>query len=73
MSSFGADITPQFLDRLYDDFSKEQMKLMTDFKTDTSSEMTKDLAIQKQLTLLNSIMIAILRYRNLKKKLSNTI
>lgn len=63
-------MTPQSLDRLYDELSKEQMRLMSDFKTDaSSSEMTKDVAIQKQLTLLNTIMISVLRLRNLKKKL----
>lgn len=72
MSCYGAEMTPQSLDRLYDELSKEQMRLMSDFKTDASSEMTKDVALQKQLTLLNTIMISVLRLRNLKKKLSNT-
>ena len=73
MSCYGAEITPQYLDRVYDELSKEQMRLMSDFKTDvSSSEMTKDLSTQKQLTLLNTIMISVLRLRNLKKKLSNT-
>lgn len=73
MSCYGAEMTPQSLDRLYDELSKEQMRLMSDFKTDaSSSEMTKDVALQKQLTLLNTIMISVLRLRNLKKKLSNT-
>lgn len=63
-------MTPQSLDRLYDELSKEQMRLMSDFKTDaSSSEMTKDVAIQKQLSLLNTIMISVLRLRNLKKKI----
>jgi hypothetical protein len=73
MSNFGAEITPQFLDRLYDDFAREQMRLMTDFKTDTVSEMSKDLAIQKQLSLLNTIMVSILRFRNLRKKQAQCI
>ena len=67
MSNFG-DMTPQYLDRIYDELSKEQMRLMTDFKTDVNSEMTKDLSTQKQLTLLNTIMMSVLRLRNLKKK-----
>lgn len=73
MSSYGNEITPQSLDRLYDDFAREQMRLMTDFKTDTISEMSKDLAIQKQLSLLNTIMVSILRFRNLRKKQSQGI
>jgi len=73
MSNFGADMSPQSLDRLYDDFAREQLKLMTDFKTDTVSEMSKDVAIQKQLSLLNTIMISILRFRNLRKKQAQCI
>ena len=73
MSCYGADMTPQSLDRMYDELSKEQIRLLSEFKTDaSSSEMTKDLSTQKQLTLLNTIMISVLRLRNLKKKLSNT-
>jgi len=71
MSSYNIEMTPQSLDRLYDELSKEQMRLMSDFKTDvSSSEMTKDLSTQKQITLLNTIMISVLRLRNLKKKIS---
>tara|TARA_R110000868_G_scaffold223105_1_gene474929 strand:- start:354 stop:581 length:228 start_codon:yes stop_codon:yes gene_type:complete len=73
MSCYGAEMTPQSLDRLYDELSKEQMRLMSEFKTDvSSSEIKKDLSTQKQLTLINTIMISVLRLRNLKKVLSNT-
>lgn len=73
MSCYGSEMTPQSLDRLYDELSKEQMRLMSDFKTDvSSSEIKKDLSTQKQLTLINTIMISVLRLRNLKKILSST-
>lgn len=73
MSCYGAEMTPQSLDRLYDELSKEQMRLMSDFKTDvSSSEIKKDLSTQKQLTLINTIMISVLRLRNLKKIISST-
>lgn len=73
MSSYNIEMTPQSLDRLYDELSKEQMRLMSEFKTDvSSSEIKKDLSTQKQLTLINTIMISVLRLRNLKKVLSNT-
>jgi hypothetical protein len=74
MSNFNADMSPQFLDRMYDDFAREQLRLLSDFKTDaSSSEMSKDLAIQKQLSLLNTIMVSILRFRNLRKKQAQCI
>lgn len=72
MSCYGAEMTPQSLDRLYDELSKEQMRLMSEFKTDvSSSEIKKDLSTQKQLTLINTIMISVLRLRNLKKVLQS--
>lgn len=60
------EINEQFLNRCYDDFQKEQMKLMNDFKNDA---MVEDKDIQKQITLLNTITINILRFRNLKKQI----
>ena len=68
--SFGTEINPQYLDRLYDDFSKEQLRLLGDLKTDITTDIAKDVSVQKQLSLLNSLVVSILRLRNLKKKLS---
>jgi hypothetical protein len=71
MSSFQmSDLTEQYLDKLYDDLSKEQMRLMTELKNCKDPEHTaKEQDIQKQLTLLNTLMISTLRLRNLKKKI----
>ena len=60
------DLTEQYLDKLYDDLSKEQQSLLTDIKTGTSDSKEKDL--QKQFSLLNTLMMNTLRLRNLKKK-----
>ena len=46
------DLGEQQLNRMYDDLSKEQMRLMADFKN--SDDKAKGIDIQKQLTLLNS-------------------
>jgi hypothetical protein len=71
MSSFQmSDLTEQYLDKLYDDLSKEQMRLMTEMKNCKDPESSsKEQDIQKQLTLLNTLMISTLRLRNLKKKI----
>ena len=71
MSSFQtSDLTEQYLDKLYDDLAKEQMRLMTDMKNCKDPEHSnKEQDIQKQLTQLNTLMIGTLRLRNLKKKL----
>jgi polyhydroxyalkanoate synthesis regulator protein len=62
-----SDITEQYLNKCFDDFSKEQMRLLNDMKGATSDD--KDKEIQKQLTLLNGLVSGCLRLRNLKKQL----
>jgi hypothetical protein len=68
---FGCDLTESYLDKMYDDLSKEQMRLLTDMKNtkDADGEI-KQQDIQKQLSFLNTLMINTLRLRNLKKKIS---
>jgi hypothetical protein len=65
------DITEQYLDRLYDDLQKEQMKLLQDIKTGCDKQKEKD--NQKQFTYLNTLMITCLRLRNLKKQIREKI
>jgi polyhydroxyalkanoate synthesis regulator protein len=60
-----SDITEQYLNKCFDDFSKEQMRLLNEMKGATDDSKDKD--VQKQLTLLNSLVSACLRLRNLKK------
>ena len=59
-------INENYLNRCWEDFSREQMKLMTDIKTGKAEKEEKKL--QRELTLLNSIMISLMRLRNLRKK-----
>jgi hypothetical protein len=66
MSSFSTDITEQYLNKVYEDLQKEQMKLMNDMKTGCDSVKEKD--ITKQITLINTINVAIMRLRNTRKK-----
>ncbi len=65
------DITEQYLEKVYEDFSREQMSLMTEMKNSKDPEQySKQKDIQKQLTALNALMIGVLRYRNLKKDIA---
>ena len=67
----GNDLTEQYLNKCYEDFSKEQMRLMNAMKNGgDTEEKDKELDIQKQLTQLNSLMIGVLRFRNLRKKIA---
>lgn len=63
-SSYTNDITEQYLNKIYDDLQKEQMRMMNDMKTGTDDDKSK--SITKQISLINSINMSILRLRNLK-------
>ncbi len=66
MSSFQTDITEQYLNKIYEDLQKEQMKLMNDMKSGCDNVKEKD--ITKQINLINTINVALLRLRNTRKK-----
>lgn len=66
MSSFGNDITEQYLNKIYEDLQKEQLKMMNDMKTGCDNVKEKD--ITKQISLINTINLAVMRLRNARKK-----
>jgi hypothetical protein len=66
MSHFGNDITEQYINKMYEDLQKEQLKLMNDLKTGTDG--AKESTITKQISLINTINVALMRFRNLRKK-----
>jgi len=66
MSSFQTDITEQYLNKIYEDLQKEQIKLMNDMKTGVDN--VKESSITKQITLINTINVAVMRLRNNRKK-----
>ena len=67
--NFQNDITEQYLVKVYDDLQQDQMRLMNDIKTTNEMENEKKQnALTKQITLINSINMNIIRLRNLKKK-----
>ena len=57
-------INEQYLNRVYEEFQREQMRLMTEFKNDAGKD---DKDIQKQITMLNGLTMSVLKFRNLKK------
>jgi hypothetical protein len=65
------DINEQYLDKVYDDLQRLQQSLLTDIKTGASESKEKDL--QKQFTLINTLMLNTLRLRNLKKKIKQSL
>ena len=64
----GNDLTEQSLNQVYELFSKEQMNHMNTIKTSNDLEEKREKSINRQLSLLNTILISILRLRGLRKK-----
>lgn len=62
------DLNEQSINNMYDIFSKEQLSCLNSLKTDKDSDDKREKSIQKKLTLLNTLMMSILRLRNLLKK-----
>lgn len=63
-----ADITPQYLDKLYEDIQREQMNLMNKLKNRSPSEPDIEKDIIKQTTIYNTLMVNILKLKNIKTK-----
>ena len=61
-------ITEQYLDNLYDNLTRESSKILTDIKTD-KEETTKVADLQKQFALINTLMMNVLKLRNLRQKI----
>ena len=64
----GNDLTETNLNQCYELFSKQQLSHMNTIKTSKEIEDKREKSLQKQLSLLNTILISILRLRNLQKK-----
>ena len=64
----GNDLTEANLNQVYDLFSREQQSHMNTIKTSNDIEEKREKSINRQLSLLNKIMLSVLRLSNLKKK-----
>ena len=58
------EINEMYLLRVYDDLQKEQLKLINDMKNDQEQE---DKDTHKQITMLNTLTMGLLRFRNIRK------
>lgn len=67
--NFHNDINEQYLVKVYDDLQQYQLRLMNDVKTSNEMENEKKQnSITRQISLINSINMNIIKLRNLKKK-----
>ena len=55
-------LNEQYFDRIYEDFSREHVKLLQNMRTGTD-----DKATQKQIVMLASLQMSILKLRNFRK------
>ena len=58
------DLGEQSLTRMYDLFKKELTDLMNDVQNEIGDERKK----QRQISLIQKVMVSLIQYRNLKKK-----
>ena len=62
------DLNEQSINQMYDVFSKEQLSCLNTIKTNKDTDDKREKEQHKKLTLLNTLMINVLRLRNLLKK-----
>ena len=60
------EVSEAYLNQTYEVFATEQMKVLQSLKALDDEEKQK--RAQKELSLINQVMIQILRYRNLKRQ-----
>ncbi len=63
-------VDEQYLNRIYEDFSREQHNLMSRLKSLTCDEMSNEIDISKQLRVINNINVSLMKLRNIKRKAS---
>lgn len=66
--NFNADISEQYLMKVYDDLQQEQLRLMNSIKNDRDDDEKKQSSVQKQISAINTINMNLLKLRNHKKK-----
>ena len=60
-------ITIDYLNRLHNDLSKEQLNLVEEMKITTTIE--KEKSYTRQIIMLNQLLLLVLKFRNLKRQL----
>ena len=68
MSYYG-EMTDQYLDNLYEEFQKEQQKILQDIKSGCDS--VKEINNNRKFNILNALMANILKLRNLNRKIKS--
>lgn len=62
-------VSENYLNKVYENLSQHQQHLMTSLKNLNADDMAKETDITKQITLINTINVNVMRLRNLKRKI----
>jgi hypothetical protein len=62
------DITPQYLDTLYENLQKSQMDLLSKLKNRNPTEPDIEKDITKQTAIITTLLINVLKLKNIKQK-----
>lgn len=66
--SFSSDITEQYLDKVYEDLSKENNTLLNKMKNTTLETNEKQTTcIMKEVSCINYLLINVMKLKNIKK------
>ena len=60
-------LTTDYINRVHDEFSKEQATLVDEMKRSTTVE--KEKTFTRQISMLNQLLMLLLKFRNLKRQL----
>ena len=60
-------LTIEYLNRLHNDLSKEQVNLVEEMKRTSTLEEEK--TYTRQITMLNQLLLQVLKFRNLKRQI----
>ena len=60
-------LTIDYLNRLHNDLSKEQVNLVEEMKR--TSTLEKEKTYTRQITMLNQLLLQVLKFRNLKRQI----
>ena len=64
-----SDLNPQYLDTLYDTLQKHLIDLLSKLKNKNVNEPDIEKEITRQTTVINTLMLNVLKLKNIKQKL----
>lgn len=67
------DLNDQYLNKIYDDFMKEQQRLQSELKGLSYEDISKEKDIQKQLSLVSRVIMNIVSLKHLKMKINQKL